>query len=669
MDKKKAKERIRKLRELIDKYRYTYHVLDKPLVSDEVNDSLKHELEQLENKYPEFKSSSSPTQRVGGEPLDKFEKVDHRQPMLSLRDAFSKEELREWLEKNERFLKEKIESDFFVEAKVDGLAVSLVYQDGLLDTGATRGNGLVGEDVTKNLKTIEAIPLKLREKSEYFSRAGKGRFEVRGEVYLPKEAFEKLNKAREKKGQDQFANPRNAAAGSIRQLDPKIASRRNLSFVLYEITSDIGQEKHSQEHQIGADLGFKTVEQTKIANNLDQVAEFMEELDKKREQLSYQIDGVVITINDDQVYQRLGTVGKAPRGSIAYKFAPEEVTTKLVDIKVQVGRTGVLTPIAILEPVQVAGSIVSRATLHNQEEIEKKDVMIGDTVVVRKAGDIIPEIVKSIEELRPKDAKSFKMPKTCPVCGGPVKKKKGEVDFYCRSKNCSVRAKRQIEHFVSRKAFDIEGLGKKVVDQLVDENLINSPAEIFELKVGDLEPLERFAQKSADNLVKAIEDSKIITLPRFIYALGIRHVGEETALLLAKEFGSLEKLAQASQEELLEINEIGQAATESIRNYFQNSKNKKMIDKLFASGVKIEPFKVDKELVGKTFVFTGSLENLSREQAKEKVVELGGSVSSSVSKKIDYLVAGSNPGSKFSQAEEQSIEILDEDKFIDMVGE
>lgn len=667
MNRQEARERVEKLRRLIDKYRYAYHALDKPLVSDEVNDSLKHELEQLESKFPELKTADSPTQRVGGEPLDKFDKVEHQAPMLSLRDAFSQEELKQWLEKNERFLNRKIDSDFFVEAKMDGLAVSLVYHNGLLETGATRGNGLVGENVTKNLKTIEAIPLKLREKSKYFDQASQGHFEVRGEVYLPKQSFEKLNETRKKKGLSQFANPRNAAAGSIRQLDPKIVAGRKLSFVLYEITTDMGQNKHSQEHQMGSDLGFKTVDQVKLCSNLDQVEDFMINLDRKRKDLPYQIDGVVVTINDDNTYQQLGTVGKAPRGSIAYKFAPEEVTTELIDIKVQIGRTGALTPIAVLEPVQVAGTTVSRATLHNQEEIEKKGIKIGDTVVVRKAGDIIPEVVKPIRELRPSDAKEFKMPASCPVCGGPVEKKEGEVDHYCLSKNCLVRVKRQIEHFVAKKAFDIEGMGKKVVSQLVDESLINDPADIFELKQGDLEALDRFGRKSAQNLIKAIKESKQISLPRFIYSLGIRHVGEETSLLLAKRFTSLTEIIKAKKDELLVINDIGEAVAESIVDYFNSDKNRKLINRLLDNGVRIKPFKTDSKLANQTFVFSGSLENFSRQQAKSKVVELGGRVSSSVSKQTDYLVVGSSPGSKLAKAKKSKVKIIKESEFIDLI--
>ncbi len=667
MNRKEAKKRAEKLRKLISKYRYAYHVLDRPLVSDEVNDSLKKELQEIEDKYPELKTSDSPTVRVGGEPLDKFEKIEHQSRMLSLRDVFSYQELEEWLKRNERFLKKDIDSEFFVEAKMDGLAVSLVYQDGVLDYGATRGNGTVGENVTKNIKTIEAIPLKLREDSKYFKKAGKGRFEVRGEVYLPRSSFEKLNEKREKIGQEKFANPRNAAAGSIRQLDPKIAAKRDLSFVAFEVTSNIGQSKHSQEHEMAESLGFKVVSETKICSDLEEVDKFMERLEERREKLAYQIDGVVVVVNECNIYDQLGTVGKAPRGMIAYKFAPEEVTTKLIDIKVQVGRTGALTPIAILDPVQVAGTTVSRATLHNQEEIEKKGVKIGDTVVVRKAGDIIPEVVKPIKELRPSNAKEFKMPASCPVCGGPVEKKEGEVDHYCLSKNCLVRVKRQIEHFVAKKAFDIEGMGKKVVSQLVDESLINDPADIFELKQGDLEALDRFGQKSAQNLIKAIKESKQVSLPRFIYSLGIRHVGEETALLLAKRFASLAEIIKAKKDELLSINDIGEVVAESIVDYFSNDKNIKLVDRLLANGVRVKPFKTESKLANTTFVFSGSLENFSRQQAKSKVVELGGKVSSSISKQTDYLVAGSSPGSKLAKAQENEVKIIDEAEFIDLI--
>jgi DNA ligase (NAD+) len=659
MNKQEAKKRVKKLRQLINKYRYAYHVLDKPLVSDEVNDSLKHELQELENKYPDLITPDSPTQRVAGQPLAKFKKVEHNTPMLSLRDVFDREELEKWLEKNRRFLTEPIKTDFFVEAKMDGLAVSLVYRDGVLDYGATRGNGQVGEDVTSNLKTIDSIPLKLREKSKYISTAGKGRFEVRGEVFMSRDSFRKLNEKRE----EEFANPRNAAAGSIRQLDPKVAAERNLSFVVYEVVSDLGQKTHAQEHEIARSLGFKTVDQAKIVKNLDQVQDFLEKLEEVRDDLPYQIDGVVIVINDNKLFDRLGTVGKAPRGMIAYKFAPEEVTTKLVDIKVQVGRTGALTPIAILEPVKVAGTTVSRATLHNESEIEKKDVRIGDTVIVRKAGDIIPEIVGPIKDLRPKNAKKFKMPDKCPVCGGKVIRKEGQVDHYCASSNCLVRVKRQLEHFVSRRAFDIEGLGKKIIDQLIEEGLINTPADIFELKVGDLEPLERFADKSAQNLVKAIDGSKEISLPRFIYSLGIRHVGEETAYLLAREFGSLDRLMEASKEELVKINEIGEIVAESIKNYFNDSKNKKIIKRLLENGVEIKEFKTKDKLSGRTFLFTGSLSSLSRDEAKDRVINLGGNISSGITDDLDYLVVGESPGSKLEKAKQKDVKIINEEEF------
>jgi len=666
--KKQAKERIEKLKKLIDSYRYHYHVLDKPLVSDEVSDSLKHELQELENQYPDLKTTDSPTQRVGGEPLDKFEKVEHSQPMLSLRDAFNFRELKEWQERNERLLKKEITSQYFSEAKMDGLAVSLVYEKGVLKRGATRGNGRIGEDVTKNLKTIDAIPLKLRQQSKYFKKASQGKLEVRGEVYLSKNSFNKLNQKRKKEGLPLFANPRNAAAGSIRQLDPKIAARRDLSFVAYELVSDLGQKKHHQEHEIAKDLGFKIVGESRLCQNLKEVRDFYQQIADKRDKLSYQIDGVVVVIDDNELFGRLGVVGKAPRGMIAYKFAPEEVTTRLKDIEVQIGRTGKLTPVAILKPAQVAGSTVSRATLHNQDEIERKDVKSGDTVVIRKAGDVIPEVVKPIKELRPKNSKNFKMPKKCPICGGKVTKKEDEVDYYCLNKNCFIRVRRQLGHFISKGGFDIDGLGPKILKKLIDEGLVNNPADIFRLKKGDLEPLERFAEKSAQNIIDSINSSKKIPLARFIYSLGIRHVGEETSFDLAQKFRSIDKLSQADFNQLIKIPDIGEEVARSIEKFFKDKKNLYLIKELKAVGVKIIKPKISHQLEGKSFVFTGSLADFSREEAEKAVRDLGGDVNSSVSAQTDFVVVGKDPGSKLKKAQKNKIKIISEKDFKKMIG-
>lgn len=668
INKTKAREQIKKLRKLVDKYRYGYHVLDKPLVSDEVNDSLKHQLQELENQFPDLVTPDSPTQRVGGKPLAKFKKVKHQTPMLSLRDAFSEEEIKEWQERNERFLKKSFKTRYYAELKIDGLAVSLIYQDGVLKKGATRGDGRTGEDVTQNLKTIEAIPLKLRKDSKYYPKVPKGRFEVRGEVYLPKSSFEKLNKEQKKKREPLFANPRNAAAGSIRQLDPKIAASRDLSFVAYEITTDIGQKAHHQEHEMAKDLGFKVIKENRLFQTLEEVESFCKEIEKKREKLPYQIDGIVVVIDDDTIYIQLGVIGKAPRGLIAFKFAPEEATTKLLDIIIQVGRTGALTPVAVLEPVLVAGSTVSRATLHNEDEIKRKDIRIGDTVIIRKAGDVIPEVVKPLKELRPKDTKKFRMPRKCPVCQGAIKRKQGMVAHYCiNRKRCPAQNRRAIEHFVSKNGLDIEGLGPKILDQLISEGLVKDPSDIFKLKEKDLEPLERFAEKSAKNIITSIQNSKKVSLGRLIYALGIRHVGEETAYDLADEFGSLENLSQTSQERLEKVADVGTIVAKSISRYFKNKANQRLIKELKRVGLEVEQKKGKGRLKNMSFVFTGSLKNLSRDQAKQRVRELGAEIHETVTKDTNYLVVGKEPGSKYQQAKKKKIETISEKEFLRII--
>jgi len=660
--KTEAKERVNKLKKLINKYSYAYYVLDKPIVSDEVNDSLFHELQDLEAKFPDLKTADSPTQRVGNKPLDKFKKVDHQKSMLSLKDAFSNQEIQDWQKRNERYLKNEFKTKYYTELKMDGLAVSLIYIDGIFKTGITSGNGKTGEDVTQNLKTIGAIPLKLRN-------TPKGRIEVRGEVYMPIKSFEKLNKERKDNSQPLFANPRNAAAGSIRQLDPKIAGKRSLSFIAYELTSDLGQKTHEQEHKMIKDLGFKVIDKNKLCDNLKDVEKVIKKVEKERSKLPYQIDGLVIIVDNDQICDQLGVIGKTPRGMIAFKFAPEEVTTKLLDIKVQVGRTGRLTPIAVLEPVLVAGSTVARATLHNEEEILRKDVRINDTVIIRKAGDIIPEVLKPIKDLRPKNSQKYQMLKTCPVCKGKVIKRNGEVDHYCsNNKDCPAQNRRSIEHFVSKGGLDIEGLGPNILNQLVSEGLIKTSADIFKLKEQDLKPLERFADKSAQNAIQSIQSSKEVSLGRFIYALGIRHVGEETAHTLAKEFGSLKNLKQASLERLNKIDDIGLVVAKSIVNFFADNQNQKLLSELINLGIKLTEQKGTGKLKGLSFVFTGGLQNISRDQAKQRVRELGAKVHDSITKDIDYVVAGKNSGSKLTQAKQKNIKIITEAEFEKLIS-
>jgi len=578
----------------------------------------------------------------------------------------------------------EIPGGYFAELKMDGLAVSLIYENGVLARGATRGDGKIGEDVTGNLKTIEAIPLKISSKSKIQNpnQAQSSNFkniEVRGEVFMPIKVFEDLNKKYQKEGKALLANPRNAAAGSIRQLDPKISAARKLDFIAWELLG-AEVETHQKSHEILKELGFKIIGENQYCQNLDEVEAFKEKIEKIREKLPYQIDGIVVVINNNQIREKLGVVGKAPRGMIAYKFTPEEATTTVEDIRVQVGRTGTLTPVAVLKPVLVAGSTVSRATLHNEDEIRKKDIRIGDTVVIHKAGDVIPEVEKVIYELRPEKAKEFHFPKTCPQCGGRVVREEGKAAYRCLNKKCFVILRRALEHFVSRPAFEIMGLGPKILNKFIDEGLVKDAADLFELKAGDIEPLERFAEKSAQNIISSIGLHKKIELARFIYALGIPNVGEETAYDMAdainfkfqiSNFKSiLNALRNQTLEDWQEIPDIGPIVAESIFNYFQDRDNIRFMEKLFKSGVEIhfgQRLTVNGKLRDQTFVFTGGLETLSRDEAKEKVRNLGGEVSESVSRETSYVVAGSEPGEKYEKAKKFEVKILSEQEFLKML--
>ena len=661
-----AKQRIEKLKKVISYHRYLYHVLNKQEISDAALDSLKHELHQLEEHYPEFIAPDSPTQRVAGQPLEGFVKVKHEVPMLSIEDVFSEKELRDW-EGYLKRLEPSAELEYFAELKIDGFAITLIYEAGLFVYGATRGDGKVGEDVTQNLKTIESIPLKLDTRGPSSGKIKK-KIEVRGEVYMRKEAFEKVNQERKKKGEALYANPRNLAAGSIRQLDPKLAASRPLEFLAYDLVTDLGQKTHSEEHQILKALGFKTDSYAKICQNLEEAIGLWRKIAKERATLPHLIDGVVVIVNDNDLFSKLGVVGKSPRGMRAFKFSPKQATTILKDIKLQVGRTGAITPVAYLKPVEVGGVTVSRATLHNTEEIKRLGVKIGDTVIVGRAGDVIPEVIKVLPKLRTGKEKKFQMPKVCPVCGRKLMRKAKEVVWRCENPDCRARRREFLYHFTSKKAFDIEGLGPKIIDQLMDENLISRAPDIFELKEGDLMPLERFAEKSSQNLVEAIQKSKKITLPRFIYSLGIRHVGEETAIDLARYFGSVDKLKKTSREELEKIPDIGGKVSESIYNWFQQKRNQKLIEDFLKAGVKILPPEiVGKKLQGLTFVITGTLELMSRTEAEKKIRLQGGHPQSSLSKQTDYLVAGSEPGSKLEKAKELGVKTIGEKEFLEMI--
>lgn len=670
MTKIEAKIRITKLRDEINHHRYLYHVLDKVEISDAANDSLKHELAQLEQQWPDLITSDSPTQRVGGVALPEFKKVAHQTRMLSLNDVFSFAEIEEWFARCERYLGQAIKPDFFAEVKTDGLAVSLVYQDGLFVQGATRGDGAVGEDVTQNLKTIDSIPLRLENHSTVSlgfktQIAQKGRVEVRGEVYIKKKDFIKLNQEQKKKGQAEFANPRNTAAGSIRQLDPKLAASRHLSFMAWDVMTDLGQKTHAETHQLAYDLGFPAADINRPCSSLDDLKNFYGNIDKKRDKLPFNIDGTVIIINDIALFNKLGVVGKAPRGAVAWKFAAEQATTIVRDIIIQVGRTGALTPVAILEPVSVAGTTVGRATLHNEDEIKRLDIRIGDTVVIQKAGDIIPDVVQVLARMRAGREKIFHMPKKCPACGAEVARKEGEVAHYCLNQACPAKHREGLYHFVSKKALNIDGLGSKIIDQLLDVGLIKDAADLFLLQPEQVQELERFDVVSAQNLTRAINAARTVSFSRFIYALGIRHVGEETANALALYFGNLQKLKNADLEVLSKVSDIGAVVAASIVQYFGDKKNLEFVSRLVKNGVKIQEQKVvSRKLAGKTFVLTGTIDSLTRDQAKEKIRLLGGDVSSSVSKLTDYVVVGAEAGSKLDKAEKLGIKVINENEFL-----
>ncbi len=682
MSKGQVKQRIEKLKKLISHHRYLYHVLDRQEISSSALDSLKHELYKLEQKYPEFVTPDSPTQRVAGKPLKGFRKVRHKVPMLSIEDIFNQEELRDWENYLRRLKPEHYPFEYFAELKIDGFGISLIYEKGRLKVGSTRGTGTIGEDVTQNLKTIESIPLRLelhrklpsKEIEEKTKRLIKeSEIEIRGEVYMDVKDFQRLNEKLKKEGKRTYSNPRNLAAGSIRQLDPRLAASRPLKFLAYDIVTDLGQKKHSQEHEILPALGFRT-NKSKICRNLDEVIDFWKKIEKERDQYPFEIDGVVVMVNDNFLLEQLGVAGKSPRGMRALKFSPKQATTILKDVKFQVGRTGAVTPVAILEPVEVSGVKITRATLHNEDEIKRLGVKIGDTVIVGRAGDVIPEVVRVLPELRNGKEKKICFPQRCPVCGTKLVRPEGEAIWRCPNLDCPARKREYFYHFVS--AFDILGIGPKIIDRFLDEGLIFDPADLFLLKEEDVSHLERFAEKSAQNLISAIQSKKEISLPRFIWALGIRNVGEQTAIDLSERFGSLEKLKEASLEELQEVPDIGPVAAGSIKNFFREKRNLKLIEKLKKVGVKIKqekgisPGKEKKKgqsLKGKIFVLTGGLETMSRNQAKEKIREAGGRVSESVSKKTDFVVVGENPGSKYEKAKRLGVKIIKEKEFLKLL--
>lgn len=672
MTKTQAEQRIQKLRREIDRYRYQYHVLNNLEISEAALDSLKHELDQLEQQFPEFITSDSPTQRVAGEPLPEFKKVSHQAPLLSLNDVFSQAELEAWVERIKKLLPETEASslEFMAEVKMDGLAISLVYEDGLLVTAATRGNGLVGEDVTANVKTIEAVPLRLDldRLPAKFKRRIPSRIEIRGEVFMPLAQFEKLNQEQAKQGLPVFANPRNFAAGSIRQLDPRLVAKRGLAFFAYDVLSDFGQETHEDAHVIAKALGVPINPQYSVCSSLSAVMEYYARIQNMRARLPYWIDGIVLNVNKLNAFKLLGVVGKAPRGAVAFKFSAEEATTVLEDIQLQVGRTGVLTPVAVLKPVVVAGTTVSRATLHNEDRIRDLGVKVGDTVVIRKAGDIIPEVLKVLTNLRTGKETNFHWPKICPVCESPVVRKEGEAAHVCTNKRCPGRTREGFYHFAE--AFDLEGVGPKIIDVLLEQGLVHQVGDFFRVTTADLEQLPRFGALSAKNIVGSIQGHKRISLSHFLFALGIPQVGTETARDVAKTFRTIDKVMQADRDEFLAIPNIGPKVADSLVTFFADKHNQKVIADLVQAGVKI-----DKEVVpvstgfsGKTFVLTGTLESLSREEAKEEIIRLGGKVSGSVSAKTSYVVVGENAGSKLTNAKKLGVALLTEAEFLKMIG-
>ncbi len=714
MNKQEAKNRIQKLRDEISRLRFLYHVEDDPTVTDDIYDSLNKELKSILEKYPEFIDPNAPENRVGGKPLDKFVKVEHEIRMLSLNDVFSFPEILDWEKRVLKILGNSKQLKYFCELKLDGLSASLIYKDGVFTQGSTRGDGFVGEDVTENLKMIGSIPLKL--KSPYPSFV-----EIRGEVVMQKKVWRDLNKIQEKLGKQPFANTRNAAAGSLRQLDPNIAKERKLDFFAWDLVRIEGKEydgkilNHSDKHKILTKLGFHVPSYEKNADNFDEVFSFIKDVEKIREKLPYGTDGIVISIDDLDLQETLGVVGKAPRYMVAYKYEAERATTTVENISVNVGRTGVLTPVAHFSPTLVAGSTVSKATLHNIDQINRLDIRIGDTVVIQKAGDVIPEVVEVLFKLRNGKEKKFKMPNVCPVCDFKVEQReagskqmsnglaeptkvfeeagqngkglssrseakrgkslrsfdisaslKTSVAYYCTNKNCPAKNRRGMQHFVN--IFEIYTIGPKILDRLKDEGLVSDSADLFTLEKADLSGLERFGEKSADNIISSIESHKKVLLWRFIYALGIIHVGEQTAHDLASHFGSLDKIIKAKEDEINNLANIGPVVSRSIYEYFQDKANLHFVDKLLKNGVTIYHEKAKSlKLKGKSFVLTGTLTTMSRDEAKKKIMENGGSVSSSVSVNTSYVVSGDKPGSKYDEATKLGVKILSEEEFIKLI--
>jgi DNA ligase (NAD+) len=688
MTKEEAKKRITKLKETINEARYAYHVLEKNIYPPEVLDSLKKELYDLEQQFPDLITPDSPTQRIGGEPLKEFSKVRHKVPMLSFDDAFSMEDLKNWQERNLKLLSPNIKLNYFCELKIDGLAIKLIYRQGVLTIGATRGDGYLGEDVTQNVKTIEAIPLSLLPlekilinfKKEnlperiinHFKNGYPEEIEVRGEVFMHTDDFNQLNKEREKNNEPIFANPRNAASGSIRQLDPKITAQRKLDSFAYGLVTDLGQQTHQEEHLVLKCLGFKTNPNTKLCQTLSEIIDFRNFWEENRKKLSYEIDGIVVTVNDNQTFKNLGVIGKAPRGAIAFKFSPKQATTIIENVIFQTGRTGIITPVAILKPVLIGGVMVSRASLHNKDEIDRLGVKIGDTVVVARAGDVIPKVQKVIDKLRTGKEKEIIFPSKCPVCQSPVIK--DGVFYRCSDKKCFALLKEKIIHFISKPAFDIVGLGPKIIEKLLSYQLINDSADLFSLKIGDLKNLPGFDVLLEKKIIESINSRKKISLARFIYGLSILHIGEENAKILAdflttkgninRPLDLVEIFKKIKINDLQAISGFGEKVSQEIFEWFNNKDNIAFLKKLTDLGITIiEESKNFQPLKNQVFAFTGELEKYSRNLAKEKVQKLGAQTTETISRRVTYLVVGKNPGSKLEKAKKLKIKTITEVEF------
>jgi DNA ligase (NAD+) len=658
-----AQQRIVELRTQIEYHNRRYYELDAPEITDAEYDALFRELVELETQFPELVTPDSPTQRVGGPPSDAFNKVTHRVPMLSLGNAFEREEVVEFDRRVHRALG-NVAVRYVTELKIDGLAMSLLYEGGKYKVGATRGDGYVGEDVTPNVKTIGSVPLTVKVPKEFPPAV-----EVRGEVFMPKRSFQRMNAEFAEQGKPLFANPRNAAAGAVRQLDPRITAKRHLDTFIYAL--DPSGKARSQEQILAllAEMGFRVNQTYRVHDSIEDVLAFLDEWQEKRHELDYETDGVVIKVNDLRQQEELGFVSRSPRWAIAFKFPPEQAQTLVEDIRVYVGRTGAITPVAWLQPVVVGGTTVSRATLHNEDEVARKDVRPGDQVIIQRAGDVIPEVVRVITEKRPKSSKPWRMPKSCPECGTDLVREPGEAVTRCINPLCPAQVREHLRHFVGRSALNIEGFGYATLEQLLDRGLVHDPADLYQLTKEQLMSLEGFADKSAQNLIDRIAASKSTTFTRFLFSLGVPHVGYQMATLLADHFGTIEKLQDSGVEDLVAVSGVGPTVAEAVHEYFQRPESRTLIKRLLDAGIRIEaPTRREGPLRGKTFVLTGTLKSMTRGEAEERIRSLGGVAASSVSRKTDYLVAGGDPGSKLEKAQRLKVPVLDEAAFLELIS-